>query len=316
MTSPEPITAPGVHDRPPEAAVPPFTPQQFFGIGQALLNGVGAFVLYALAGVQVFGVAPFGFLRGWADDLAQRADDAYSGAANAQTGANVANIEIAIIKAGLAADGIGGTALSDRFDGAAAGSLDPAHWSQTYTGPGIGNLGLDGSGNAMWFPDGGGPRASINFFLTPLDTDNEAVAVLLGSVPAATNATWPEIHLLLRMDGAGNAVAARLYSGSVQIGYLASNSFTALGSPVGVAMAGQQSYQFKARTVGATHTFSILQDNIEVASVTSPTSGPTLYGASYRTPGWIAYAGTFNNFFVFTQAAPPVVRVFSAGDIL
>lgn len=314
----EPVTAEGIHDQDIDGSSAPRTQQQMRATGEAMVDILLAQVFYAFAGVSIFGVNPFGFMRQWADDLVARANDAYTNAAYAQTSANVANTEIAIIKADLAADGIGGAALSDRFDGAAAGSLNPTNWSQTYYSVGAGYLGLDGNGNAQWFASGGGPRGSINCFQTALDGDNQAAAILLGSVPDSTTATWPEIHILLRMDDAGNAVAAKIVNGAVQIGYLASNSFVALGSPVSVTMVGQQSYQFKATTdiTDTTHTFKILQDNVEVASLTSPTSGATLYGPGYRQPGWISYAGTTQNTpFTFIQVAPPVVRVFSAGDI-
>ena len=57
MSSPEPITAPGIHDLTPYAqASAPKTQEQMKAVGQAMRFRFGADVLYALAGIEILGV--------------------------------------------------------------------------------------------------------------------------------------------------------------------------------------------------------------------------------------------------------------------
>lgn len=67
-----------VHNPPPEIRqVKRLTPKQIGAIGEVILNLVLANIALAIAGVNIFGIKPFDFMRQWADDLQKRAQDAY-----------------------------------------------------------------------------------------------------------------------------------------------------------------------------------------------------------------------------------------------
>lgn len=70
--------SPTVHSPPPEVrSVRRLTPRQIGAIGTVILNLVLRQICLAIAGIEIFGIKPFDFLRGWADELQKRAQDAY-----------------------------------------------------------------------------------------------------------------------------------------------------------------------------------------------------------------------------------------------
>ena len=297
--------------------------QQLVATVQFFLDSFLGQVAVAFGGIEIFGWRPLQFLADWGQARIDEASENYAAAmaaqalaGNAQVGADVANIEIAIIKADRDADSTGGESVSDPFDGAEANSLDASKWDQTYFGSGSGSLGLTGTGSAHWDTNGGAPRGSRNRFLTALDTDNQSITLYLEGVPKSAGGTDPEIHLRLRGNVTNDScVMAKIRRGEVEIGYEISGSYTRLGGVSSLSMSGNQTYQFKARTSGGTHQFDLLQDNVPKLNRSSSTAGPTLYGASYRFPGFVSYAGTGFSFPFFYQLAPPDVLVFTAADI-
>lgn len=302
---------------------PPMSWQQLVATVQFFLDSFLGQVAVAFGGIEIFGWRPLQFLADWGQARINEASDNYAAAmaaqamaGNAQVGADVANIEIALIKADLSADAVGSEALSDAFDGP-EGPLDAAKWVLAYSGgAGSGSIGLNGTGNAVWFANGGAERGCKCRFVTALDSDNQSVSVYLEGVPQATGGLWPEIHLRLRANSADTTcVTAKIRNGQAEIGYEVSGAYTRLGDVVAIPMSGNQTYSLRAKTVGGTHTFTFLQDNVPKFDRTSPTGGPTQYGASYRYPGFYVLAGTGFAFPFFYQVGPPQLQVFTAADI-
>jgi hypothetical protein len=318
----EPVTAPGIHDETVTPAAAPFTPQQFFGIGQALLNGVGAFVLYALAGVQVFGVAPFGFLRSWADDLAQRANDAYSGAVVAQSSADTANTGIAILNARINGLIIGGAVLYDTFDRDVADiASDPAYDVTYINGPGSMGLSSSSSGIAFWNPVG----FSDAFFLardttTPMTTNTVRVSTVVSDFTYGSSGNQATIRIAGRMSADKlNYVVAIVQINWAEIGYVVGGTYTRLGAQEAVTVSsgdlwdleigehGGDEWQF---TLKQNNAVRVIRNDLGHASMKDTTPGTT-----YK---WVGFAGDcavgLGPFFTTYQIGMPNFQVLAAAD--
>lgn len=179
----EPVTAPGIHDLPRTSPQAPFTPQQLKGIGTAMRYRFLADVLYAVAGIEVLGQTPFAGLANWAQELEDRADEAYLSAFHAQRSANYANSQLIVLTGGgLASDVPGGVALFADFNGSAATNLG-ADFTRTSTGSGGGNFGPNGDGLAVWKKSGGQDRWHYDRHNTALATDYQAILVLMANPP-------------------------------------------------------------------------------------------------------------------------------------
>jgi hypothetical protein len=323
VSSPEPITAPGIHDKPAQPVTPPFTQQQFFGIGQALLNGVAAFVLYALAGINVLGVNPFGFLRIWADDLAQRADDAYNGAVtaqatgeNAQYSADTANAGVARLDAQLHSSG---TSIVDTFNRAAASNLGGSY--DRSMGSGSGAWGTDGTGAVHWTGGGSTSQVCIDRHTTPLLTvtaapsEYQVAGTVLTSPPAAGQfGDNAEIRLTLRMNTAKTTyVVATINNGFVEIGYVISGTYTRIGATQSVSMANGDGWEFRAGTASDVYEFELLRNGVTVCT-RFDSGAVSQKGAGYEYGGLIARAGTYVFFFATFQLEAPDVQILTLFD--
>lgn len=325
MTSPEPITTPGIHDQPSEPVAVPFTPQQFAGIGQSLLNGVGAFVLYALSGVQVFGIAPFGFLRSWADNLAQTANDAYHGAQNAQASANYANSQLlGMFSDNLASDVSGGVALTERFDGDPANDLGP-HFDRVSFGSGGGFYGLDGSGLAIWKPSGGVGRGHHDRHVTPLTTRYQVVMALLSQPPVPPFGGGQAVNELRgRVNAAQDAfVFLALTESGFRVGCQVSGSDTIFADVFPVPVATGDLWALYLGTDDSDYEFIVKRNGSEVYRYTDTGAISQVDDTDYLYTGLTAYAadrstpGIFGILSPFTaQTAPAALDVWAAADRL
>jgi len=231
VSSPEPITAPGIHDMPPASVTSPLTQQQWKSFGDATVKILIAQVLYAISGINVLGVSlldPFGLLRAWADDLVQQANDAYNGAANAQASANYANMQLLIqLGTDLASDVPGGVALTEQFNGAAASDFG-ANFVRVSAGAGAGVYGPNGSGHAVWTKSGGQVRDHHDRHVTPLTTRYQLVVALMSAPPQPPFGGGQAYNMLRgRVNAAQDTyVYAAIFDNMVQIGCVVSGTGT------------------------------------------------------------------------------------------
>lgn len=294
----EPVTAPGIHDMPRPSAAGQLTNQQMKRFGAAFVNRILATVLYALAGIRVLGVNPLGFLRAWADDLAQRANDAYANAAAAQSTADTA----------LQLIGVAGAELVDSFERDDANDLGSG-WDQDYGG-GSGYLGIRG-GSAHWFEVGGGTRLCNNVFKSPLSEDNGKVSFVVASNLAFVT-TPPNIGLIARCnDDLDTYLLARINRTSIEIGYVIGGSYTQLEQrSYGTTHKGLWEFEFGVG--GDPDAFRLLHNGDE--RLTAVDSGSaSARGSSYRRAGFVTRAGQgFNIFFILEQQRPPDIRAWAA----
>jgi len=160
----EPVTAEGIHEGGADYTLKaPFSPNQLRGIADSLLFRIGAWILYALAGIEVLGTNPFGFLRTWADDLNDRANDAYANAQTAQDTADAAQETGTHATNGVAAlsarvEAGSGDYFTDPFDYANDALLPGLQYTALTSGSGAGTYGPNGNGELQWKISGFGTR--------------------------------------------------------------------------------------------------------------------------------------------------------------
>lgn len=322
MTSPEPITAPGIHDTTASDAVAaPRTQAQMRSTGDALLNGVGAFVLYALAGVNVFGVAPFGFLRAWADDLAQRANDAYTNAGVAQGSANTANTGLAILTARVNGIIAGGATLWDTFDRDVTDiATDPAYDVEYFTGPGTMNLSTADSGVARWAAVGFSDAAFIARDVTmPMTTNVVRVSTVISDFIPGSAGNQAHIKLMARMSAdRQNYVVGTVEDGLAEIGYVKAGVYTRMGGQVSVTTDTGDLWDLEVGSHSDEWQFRLLQNNAERVNrndLGHVSLKDTVPGTTYK---WVAFGGDCaigaGPFFTTYQIGMPDFQVLAAGD--
>jgi hypothetical protein len=239
-TGPEPISAPGIHDAPPAdtsavRAANAKLQAQLKSRSEAIRYHLLADVLYALAG-SVSGVpllaAVSAQLSAWANDLEQRAQDALTDAAIAQGSANYANSQLSILTGGaLASNVTGGISLSETFTGASANTLG-ASFSRTSDGPGAGNFGPNGNGQAVWKKSGGLWRRHIDRNTTALATDYVALFVVIAK-PAEAPSIGSDAYtyLIARCNAAADTfLYCRIGRGNLEIGKRAGSTWSAFTS--------------------------------------------------------------------------------------
>jgi hypothetical protein len=295
-SGPEPVTAPGIHDMPRGSAAGQPSPKMMRRFGEAFVNRILASVLYALAGIQVFGVNPFGFLRAWADDLAQRADDAYNNAAAAQDTADTA----------LQLLGVSDMDDSDSFARADDDNLG-TDWFQRYES-GVGKLGVKNE-SAHWYENGGAPRWCHAIRNTALSGDDGLVRIVVDGEIAFVS-TAPDLRLIGRSNAALDTyVIARIHRTSIDIGYAIADAYTQLASTSYSVAEGL--WEFKFGVGGDSYAFALLH-NGDVKLTANDTLMASQVGALYRLPGFGHEAGNgVNPFGIFEQKRGPDVQAWA-----
>ena len=320
MTAPDlppPLTAPGIHDMPREMVRPPKTQKQLKGAAQAANNLLLANVLYAVSGIRVLGLSPFIGLRSWADELVQRANDAYYGALDAQASANYANGRLTILAGiNLAAGVPGGVVVSSDFSGASASSLGSV-FSRVSVGSGGGGFGPNGQGHATWKKSGGLPRANYDRNELHLATDYQASQIVVSKRPevGGNNPNWdapggtPYNLMLLRANEAqDSAVYARVGRQRVHVGYIVGGSWTNLRSELSTTADGDN-WTFLVGTDEEDRRFILKRNGVPVIDVVDDDAGSQL-GEDYRFAGIGAECAA--GFFV--QVAPGEIDAWAAAD--
>ena len=316
MTAPElppPLSAPGIHDLPREQVRGPKTQKQMRGIGQAMRYRFLADVLYAVAGIEVFGISPFAGLSAWADDLVERANEAYLGALGAQESANFAN---AILGSALQTNVSGGVEISESFNGQPAPDFG-TNWERISEGSGAGTYGPNGTGKAAWTRSGGLSRTHFDRHVTETNGDYQAVQFLMSTLPQGTIGldAPPFCYLRGRVSADQQSyVYARIGRTTLQVGCYRDGSHTLIAF-VSVDVKPGQVWRLQCGTDnGATakpREFVVYRNNVEVWR--GDDSG-SYYGEDYRGVGMAAEARS--RAAATTQAIPGEVDVFAAADYI
>lgn len=322
MTSPDvepPITAPGVHDLSPYTELSaPKTQRQMRGIGTAMRYRFMADVLYAVSGVEIFGLNPFSFLSGWADDLAERANEAYLGALGAQESANFAN---AILGSTLSTNVDNGVEISESFNGPVAADFG-SNWKLGSSGAGAGNYGPNGFGKAHWEKSGGGSRTHYYRHNTVTYGDYQVAQCLLSTRPQNQGTDQPPFNYLLCRVADFTAptppdtfVYARIGRTSLQVGCFVSGVEHVFSLQIGMDNKDGQVWRLQVGTddgVTANPREIVVYRNA-VEKWRGDDSGDSVYGASYRGVGLAAEARS--RAFATDQSIPGDIDVFAAADL-
>lgn len=235
---------------------------------------------------------------------------------NAQSSADTANTQIALLNAAAAAGGVpGGISITDDFNRPSAIGLG-ADYDQAYLGSGSGTQGTDGAGNAHWTASGFFQRQSMNRYqTTALATDTQMASFVL-PWPCSRNFntnTVMYVELRLRMNAAQDTyVTAGIFPGYVEIGYWVAGVYTRLGAQETVAMANGDLWEFRAGVGANARQFRLLRNGLTVCDRIE--SGTTsVIDPANRYVGFAASAGV-DFFFIFAQIPAPDIAVFSAAD--
>ena len=320
MTSPEPITAPGIHDLTPYTQLSaPKTQKQMKAVGTAMRYRFGADVLYALAGIEILGVHifdPFGLLTSWADDLSDRANDAMSTALGAQDSANYAN---ALLGSALTSNVVDGVAVKDLFNGAAATDLG-ANWTRVSGGDwgGSGAWGPSGAGLLVWTKSGGLTRIHYDRYNTELSGDYQVVQFLLSTIPETPVLLDgpPSNTLRARINASQNSyVYVEVRDTVVEIGCYNAGTKYVWDTLTGQTNKPGQVWKLQCGTDDGTGSpdpleFVVYRNDVEIWR--GDDGGHSLYGASYLGVG-MATKATYR-FFGTDQWVPGRIDVWAAAD--
>lgn len=284
------------------------------GIGQAMRFRHLADVLYALAGVEVFGISPFAGLTNWADELVDRANDAYAGALNAQTSANFANSQIAaFLTDRMASEVPGGIALSESFGTAVSSNLG-ANYTRRSVDVGNGTWGPNGSGLCVWTKNGGNNRYHFDRRNDPLATDYQIVRTVNSSIAESSTTAWrPKNYLRGRINaGQTSWVFAAVEYDQLLVGFWADNNEHILAT-VPVTPEVGDTWLFYIGTAEDDREFIVKQNNI-VRWQGKDEAGLSYLGADYRYVGLGAHGAA--GFGFFSQRAPATLDAWAAADRL
>jgi hypothetical protein len=315
-----PITTPdpAIHTPPANTQANPISAQQFEAWGTALIDGVLAEVLLAIAGITIFGQKPFAGLANWAAALQAQASAALSSAANAQGSANFALTQIGVT---LTSNVTGGVSIRELFDGNTASTNLGSDFTRTPSGSGSGGYGPDGSGEAAWTRSGGLQRLFLDRCNTALTTDYQAVQFLLTSIPQAPfGGAAAHNWLRLRCNSADDTfVFARIHYNEVEIGCWVSGTEAVFQTFTLTPQVGQV-WRFVAGTTGNVREFVLQCNGTEITRVTD-TGSVSQYGSSYPYVGCAERAGdrsTVNLGIVTpfqTQTIPGTTTFLAAADL-
>lgn len=319
IVGPEPITAAGIHDLP---ATPSATNAQLQALvrsrSKAIRYHLLADVLFAVSGsvsgIPLLGPAVSDALSTWATDLEQRAQDALASAETAQTSANYANIQLAILTSGsLASDVSGGVSLNAQFNGAEDTDLG-SDWLRVSDGAGGGNYGPNGSGQAVWKKFGGLRRRHIFRNDTPLATDYQLVISLM-STPAQNPSLGSDAYsyLIARSNSSATTFLwAAIGNDSVAVGKTVSGTWASAWFSTSVTTRPGDSWMFVVGTDTDDRQLLVKQNGVTRIDWTDVSS--SAMGSDYRYVGVGAQAADRN--LILDQTKPGELDIWIAADRL
>ena len=299
---------------PSDAPTEPLSKAQIKAIGAAMRYSILADVLLALSGIQVFGVSVFSGLSVWAQELQDKAQDAYNSAFNAQGSANYANAQLAILTGiGDASLVPGGVRLSGISNGPSASSLG-SNWTRTTAGPGAGSFGPNGSGAAAWDRSGGLAFSLFDYYNTPLATNYQAASLVLNTVPQHPDIFGGQAYNFLRLrsnTSNDTFVYCRIGYNSLRIGCYVSGTETVFDS-ISITPRAGDVWLLIVGTDNDDYEILVKQNGVTVWQDidTGPVSQK---GGSYLYAGM---AETCSGRLIFTQTIPGEVTSWAAADRL
>ncbi|MGQ9348956.1 DUF7257 domain-containing protein [Mycolicibacterium gilvum] len=300
-----PLTAPGIHNIEAFAnATAPKSQKAMRGIGQAFTYRLLAHVLYAISGIELFGIpglTPFIGLRAWADELNERANDALG----------LGLFANAILAAQLTTNVTDGIELSDLFNGPAAQDFG-SNWTLS-SGGGAGAFAPNGQGSAAWMKSGG--LTAIRKYRHNTETlgNHQAVQFLLTELPQSPNGGTAYIYLRGRINAAQNSeVYLRLARTGIRIGGFSGGSEFTIDSQIMTVRTGVWTLQLGTVGPGGDdREFVVYRNNLEVVRAKDLSDQSDL-GDDYRGVGLAAEAAARN--FATDQTLPGEVDAWAAAD--
>jgi hypothetical protein len=234
--------------------------------------------------------------------------------ATAQSSANNVNSRVTTLESSVLASNVsGGVSVSDPFTGASANDLGGS-WTRTSSGAGAGGFGPNGSGKAVWKKSGALSREHRDRYNTPLATDYQSVAVVIGYRPTTSSTTSASTLLIARCNSAATEfVWAAINAAAVQVGKFASGTSSLWASQSVTVNAGDQ-FTFIVGTSTSDRQVILKQNG--VVRITHTDSTSSSFGASYRYVGVSSSAVGGTSRGVATQFTPAELEVWSAADRL
>ena len=316
---PEPITAAGIHDLPAQsvannAQLQALLKSRSRAIRYHLLADVLFAVSGSLAGVPVLGPAVSEMLSTWATDLEQQARDALTSAETAQTSANYANIQLAVLTSGsLASDVPGGVSLNAQFNGDEDTDLG-SDWLRVSDGAGGGNYGPNGSGQAVWKKFGGLRRRHIDRNDTPVATDYQLVVGLMSTpVQAPQLGSDAYSYLIARCNSAATTFLwAAIGNDTVSVGKTVSGTWADAWFSTSVTTRPGDTWMFVVGTDTDDRQLLVKQNGVTRIDWTDVTSSDM--GSGYRYVGLGSRAADRN--LILDQTKPGELDIWIAADRL
>lgn len=279
-----------------------------------MLNVFIGKIAIALGGISILGWKPLDFLAEWGQ---KRIDDAvanYQAALEAQSGANWANTQLSLSTAASLAAGVsGGISITTQFTGSSSDDLGAGFTLMSSDGPGAGEFGLSGTGQAVWKKSGGNIRRKIFQHTTQLATDYQAIYTIVAAKPDKTQLLGSDAHTYLigRMNSAATSfIWMTIGQDTVGIGQTVSGTWSNMWDSAPITLAVGDQFAFLLGTDTSDYQFLVQQNGVTRLSVTQTSA----MGSSYRYVGAGARATSRS---VFTdQTKPASLEMWAAADRL
>lgn len=297
-------------------ATPPLSWPQIQATAQYFLDIFIGRIAIAFGGINIFGWKPLEFLADWGEQRILDAQDNFARAMNAQRTATFANSQVTILTGGaLATDIIGGVAINEGFNGASANNLG-ATFTRVSDGPGGGNFGPNGSGQAVWKKSGGATRRHTDINNTPLATDYQAVFVVMAEPPEDPYiGADAYTYLVARSNSAGTTfVWARIGNNDLAIGKTVSGTWNSPWATVSTTTNPGDQWSFVVGTDTDDRQMIVKQNG--VARLTHTDTSSSDMGSSNRHCGLASLAGDRAVLIIpfLNQTRPGEIDLWAAAD--
>jgi hypothetical protein len=200
-------------------------------------------------------------------------------------------------------------AAFDSFDRADSFNLG-ADWTQTYSGPGGGALGIAG-GTAFWYESGALERTCRAIHDSVSDTDYQVITIQVARINEFPFPNSGYIDLIGRVSADGNSYVRFSLSGqNISLSsYVDGVLVWHVTRPLVVAPLWNETFSFVIGTSANTpRQFRVLRRGFDIFTATEP--GNSRMGAAYRGWGFVMSAGAG----FFSQISPVALHYWSAGD--
>lgn len=299
-----------------QPATPPLSWQQVQATAQYFLDIFIGRVAIAFGGINIFGWKPLDFLAEWGEQRILDAQENYARAMNAQRTATFANSQVTILTGGaLATDVVGGVAVNAQFNEASSNSL--TGFTRTASdGPGGGNFGPNGSGQAVWKKSGGLWRRHVDINDIELATDYHAVFVVMSEPPENPYIGGDAYTFLIaRSNSAGDTyVWARIGNNDLAVGKTVSGTYNSPWATVSTTTNPGDQWSFVVGTDTDDRQMIVKQNGVARLTHTDSTSSDM--GSGFRYCGLAAQAGDRAVLIIpfLDQTRPGEIDLWAAAD--